>query len=562
MKLKIEALLKRARTPRGLKSLLIWAAFLALLTVFLIPAVKQIWLRLGSELNPAYVWDDPLYWAVGRGILNGLTPYRDLFETKPPGIFWMSALSLKLTGGVYAMNISSFFSLLVTGLVPSIATVILRKKINCGRRTFVLMLSASLLFGMMLALYSQNRSGYIQVEAFGAMFVCLYLLLIFDTDEKKLKLWSPTVIISGLLLACAGLMKEPFVFVAAGASLLFVRGMRGFFYKTILPLICGGAAGTAAMAATGTLKPYLTIYVKFIMDSRVHTDNSPYGRIRDFEHLADDLADFSPLLCCAVVFLFIMVLLYRSQDIRELPSLGFKSWVKWVLRFSALPVGLFAASFAVAIGGQYYNHHHVFALPAYMALVLLLLRGAVNEPDLMNHNRAFTKANPEIRYGPAQCRKALSVLCVILLFGFYLLPDFTYDENLSRETAQMKTHAEYADKLLDEKGINRYLYLGFNGPHFFGLTEHSPLGPVFAQFPDDYKDDKNNWFCQNVLAQLDQAQIVFVACIDVGVISERVWDILGSDFVRDNAHSVSMDGNPVEGLPDGFTYVTYLRKTS
>lgn len=39
-----------------------------------------------------------LYFAAGRGILNGLSPYIDIFETKPPGMFLLSALSLRVTG--------------------------------------------------------------------------------------------------------------------------------------------------------------------------------------------------------------------------------------------------------------------------------------------------------------------------------------------------------------------------------------------------------------------------------------------------------------------------------
>ena len=40
-------------------------------------------------------------WTIGHGILKGLVPYRDLYETKPPGIFLVSALSYLVTGGDY-----------------------------------------------------------------------------------------------------------------------------------------------------------------------------------------------------------------------------------------------------------------------------------------------------------------------------------------------------------------------------------------------------------------------------------------------------------------------------
>src|SRR5262249_53570701 len=39
-----------------------------------------------------------IYLTIGKGMLNGLHVYRDLFESKPPGIFLLSAISLRLGG--------------------------------------------------------------------------------------------------------------------------------------------------------------------------------------------------------------------------------------------------------------------------------------------------------------------------------------------------------------------------------------------------------------------------------------------------------------------------------
>ena len=46
------------------------------------------------ELSHAYTADAPLYWAVGRGMLNGLTPYSEMYENKPIGVFLLSAISI------------------------------------------------------------------------------------------------------------------------------------------------------------------------------------------------------------------------------------------------------------------------------------------------------------------------------------------------------------------------------------------------------------------------------------------------------------------------------------
>ena len=47
----------------------------------------------------------PIFFSMGRAILNGLTPYEDIFETKPPGMFVMAALSLGIFRSTILANI-------------------------------------------------------------------------------------------------------------------------------------------------------------------------------------------------------------------------------------------------------------------------------------------------------------------------------------------------------------------------------------------------------------------------------------------------------------------------
>src|SRR3989338_10892941 len=49
--------------------------------------------------------DAYIFMTVGRGILNGLRPYTDLFESKPVGVFLLNALSFRLTGGIFLLHI-------------------------------------------------------------------------------------------------------------------------------------------------------------------------------------------------------------------------------------------------------------------------------------------------------------------------------------------------------------------------------------------------------------------------------------------------------------------------
>lgn len=390
------------------------------------------------------------------------------------------------------------------------------------------------------------------------MFVGIYLLLIFDSDEKKLKFYSPSVIISGILLACAGLLKEPFVLVAAGVSLLFVRNWRGIWLKSVLPMLYGGAIGTGLMAATGVLKPYITVYLKYMIDSRVESSSSPLGRMWDLMIMINEVGSFSIVFLCVITLIFIAVFFYFFQDFRALSSAGHKDRFFWALRFIALFGSLLCASFAIAVGGRYFYHHFVFALPFYLALFLLVLRGSAVEPVLL-HQKDVTEEKPD-GFGAKQCRKIIAGVLAVLSVNFVFMPYYTFDKDITTNFEIMTEQAEYVDNLLDEKGIDRYQFLGFNdgGVFFYGLTEHSPLGPVFVQDPANFTGEYG-WFSENLINQLHEADIVFLWEIDVGKLSKQVWQILNTEFVRDDAHSVSMDGEPVPGLPADFTYITYVR---
>ena len=105
-------------------------------------------------------------------MLNGLTPYADLFETKPPGIFLLHALSLKLFGSQFLVKLLQAIVLLgipVLVVVPSIAFV--QGRSNAQRRLISL---TSILFGLLLALYTANQAGEGLTESYGTFFVISY----------------------------------------------------------------------------------------------------------------------------------------------------------------------------------------------------------------------------------------------------------------------------------------------------------------------------------------------------------------------------------------------------
>ena len=115
-------------------------------------------LMLLYESKGALTPDVLIYLTVGRGILNGLRPYVDLFESKPPGIFYLSSISL-LFGGTFFMRVLQAGNLLC---LPFGLVLFTWKK-----RDWMGVLIA-FLFGALLALRAEEVAGGLQTEIFGS----------------------------------------------------------------------------------------------------------------------------------------------------------------------------------------------------------------------------------------------------------------------------------------------------------------------------------------------------------------------------------------------------------
>jgi hypothetical protein len=67
------------------------------------------WVHL-YEFSTTLQWDTPLFFLVGKYFRQGLLPYRDLWEVKPPGVFaYLAATFSVLSEAVWSVRIADFF---------------------------------------------------------------------------------------------------------------------------------------------------------------------------------------------------------------------------------------------------------------------------------------------------------------------------------------------------------------------------------------------------------------------------------------------------------------------
>jgi len=96
---------------------------LIILTLAIVVAVAGLLARCYYELSGVMYGDTMIFQTVGRGMLNGLKPYSGLFETKPPGIFMMHALSLWLFDSQLLVKILQVLALLTIPVMVFIPAV-------------------------------------------------------------------------------------------------------------------------------------------------------------------------------------------------------------------------------------------------------------------------------------------------------------------------------------------------------------------------------------------------------------------------------------------------------
>jgi hypothetical protein len=408
----------------------------------------EFYCRLQYELSGPVNWDSDIYFAVGRGIVNGIPPWSGLWDIKPPGIFLLSAISFKFFDTPVFCHWFQSFILIILAFTPLAAHFVFPNR-------SIWRLFACCLFGLTISLYSAERAGEVQTESMGAAFACLSIFAFaYPNFYKRKALWL-SISALGLLGACG--FKEPFLFVLLGASVLLCKDIKDWLMRFLLPLAIAMAVGFLILIIFGWFNDFLH-YLDFMQKIHANRHGSSFRRAMQFWKLWEDMNAFSwGLGWVLVAMLFAPFVQYK----KNLPNAAIKTLTAFLL-----------ASYAVGLGGEFFDHHFVFAAPFYIALWIMLL----NEWDDDNGNNKI----------------AVSLILLILSIAVLNLPNLkleSRERDMKNKREVVLKEAAYVDAVLDKLQLERYMYLGQNdfgnrqGMNFlFGRTRHSPAGPYFIQF--------------------------------------------------------------------------------
>jgi hypothetical protein len=252
-------------------------------------------LMLGSEvwfvLQPLSrnIMDTVLYWGVGRGIVNDLVPYLDLFEVKPPGIFLLSALSLRMFGDFSLGNMLNAVTLV---LIPLLSGWMWMRD---AREDRTQRFATGFLTGAAITLYGMLRATPWQTESFGILVSMLYVLLVAG-HAGRMRWWQS--VLGGVLLLCAIGLKEPFLFPCIGAAILWDKRPTVLMRTLVIPLTIAGVLGLLGLWMFGLWDGFFHVYLPAVFGAHLGViSHAPlWQRVIGMHRPILRLLDLSPLL--------------------------------------------------------------------------------------------------------------------------------------------------------------------------------------------------------------------------------------------------------------------------
>jgi len=143
--------------------------------------------------------DQSIYGLLGEGILQGRAPYRDLWDFKPPGVFFAYAAAEALFGRAMA----SIRVLEALGLVGMLAAFVALARKFQGNALAGWLAGAIAVFAHVMLDFWHTA----QPESFGGILTVIALCLVVPSAEKMTAPWAAAV--AGAALGFAGLMKPP-----------------------------------------------------------------------------------------------------------------------------------------------------------------------------------------------------------------------------------------------------------------------------------------------------------------------------------------------------------------
>jgi hypothetical protein len=363
-------------------------------TSLLLLSLLFIVLRLPSLIEPYWYGDEGIYQVIGQAINNGQLLYRDIWDNKPPLLYYIYALansdqitvrSMSLTAGVTSMILFYFLSL---------------KLFKSHRTSFIITILYTLLFATpVLEGNIANAENFMLLPIIAAALFVIKSSIESHENISVKTLANHPLLLAGLLLGIAFIIKIVALFdLAAFALFLMLLSLHKFSWKN-----CKKAVFSIIPLIIGFVVPFvLTTCYFFISGIGVDYFQSVFSRNVDYVGFENAFLGIPQgLLIVKILLLLIAVgiIIYKRTKFSPV-TLFITIWVVFAV---------FSANFS----GRPYTHYVLVLLPSFCLLAGL----------------AYVQLTTKRNYKPLIGLAALTTLVLATFPTYGVGKSFSYYQN-------------------------------------------------------------------------------------------------------------------------------------
>lgn len=423
--------------------------------------------RIPNLFEPLWYGDEAIYLTIGQQILRGDLLYVDVFDHKPPGIYYLTAGSLALFGhSVAAIKVVLFgWSIATLFALHALAARLLDRSAAVW---------AVAVFSLLVT------PIWLEGDIFGSE-----VLMVLTTCLGMLLALRSSPFLAGICFGLSLLFKAPaifdfgalFVFVALGTERGRERQTLSALGRLIAGLLAPVLVTVAYFAAHGALPEYYESALAY------NVDYTGSGNHLVFEH--------GRLVLNAVPALLLVI------------ALGFQALRRWRTgqgdppgAFQFLLLWLAFAFYGVLLGGRPYEHYLIQAAPPFA----LLAAFALTRPGMRRHLAAAA---------------LLVAAAVTLDRDFDLDREFylSYYSNFLEYATGAKSFDDYANHLdrftagnyrlasflrRDSGGTDESIYLYSDQPSIYFSARMDPVSKYVAYYHIAWDDEKKRTTAEEI----------------------------------------------------------------
>lgn len=331
------------------------------LALFLIAAFI---LRFYSFLYPVIDWDESLYVLMADSIIEGHLPYVNIWDNKPPGIYYILTIGHYLFGDTWlGMRI---FTVFFVGLSAYALDCIVSYIVQSYKRFL------GLIAGLSYLVFSLNNSG---ISSNTELFFAPFVLIGFIFLLKYLKENKNTLILAGLFFGAAFVIKFHALFEVVAfliISLLFLktnshRTSKKEYFISLSKLSFGFVIPIASTILLFLIQSNLEELVNASFFANIkHSSDTGFPFLKFFARIYEQII-YHPILWMSVL-IGLTSYLFKNPDLRIN-----KEWLKYGY------IWLILAVLAACLTRQLYSHYFLQILPPLIIITAIVMETIVSK---------------------------------------------------------------------------------------------------------------------------------------------------------------------------------------